>query len=1035
MKDTITSSNPGEIKTFDCIHKNLPDDIICYHNREVKGYEFDFCLLIKNIGIMIIEVKGWHSTAIEMVKSPDEIYIKGEKESFRSPKKQSRAYRFNLINTLHEKYQINPYILDMVCYPFISEKEYISTGLNIVSESDFTLFKEDIEDKTNFTGKLIRAFQNGSKTHTTKLNSEIYNQVRSYFENSSIDSTINSKKYSSLLIFPLRISLQDIDSVLKEYFDGIKQVIFLNHRDDLVSFVQNLDQIMKKRNIYYYNGTFYFNSQYENYVNIETIDSGFSIFNFEIFLIPDLETITRDKIKIVDGQCSDKEISIIKHLSKVCGFNVDQYEIEHAPTNCDIQVKAGAGTGKTYSMVSRISFLCHKMDSSLNQDFSNDIAMMTFTVDAAINMKSRLKKQFVNYFVLTQRTEYLNIINSIERMRISTIHSFAKDIIQRTSIPLGIGMDFSTVTGDYNRRKILKRFLNQYLMEKISQNKALFFNLPVNAYKIEEMIIEFITKIYQKGCDIKSAAIEIFGVAPSEIDYLNELIEEVIIRTENEYSKELINNNSLSLNEYMLYLNKCIDDKSFNEKNYTFKYLFVDEFQDVDDSQIHAFLKMKTKLKFSFFIVGDLKQSIYRFRGSTMDAFTKMGCDNNNWRLFTLTKNYRTDNRILDKLDKLFVKMGAKGLIPYSFKDKLSSNYYNNLSDGELIEKKYYTKDDKLNGTYYDVLFSMLSKRKTELEILDKVKPLSNSERTIAILVRTNSQAKTIISRARKNNIQVESDASGNLYKLQSSIDLCKLTAALTNPYNEIYLFDLLMSNNINLVMSSVTFEGMNKDEKKVFLIECLDKYYMSVMQKKWSELIYKVQNEPVLKVLRDIYLASKPWKKYSKNLRNQTVYRMNYELLFEQLTRINKRSYLTLNSINESLSIAISTGLEEKSRDFIDDNNSIRIICTTVHRSKGLEYDTVVLTDTTDPIDIFRKNTIEITYIDGKIGYLLDINGNPVQNDNFLSDNELNEIVMEESRILYVALTRTINKLIWFKDTSNIDYNWGGILEEVKDI
>lgn len=59
----------------------------------------------------------------------------------------------------------------------------------------------------------------------------------------------------------------------------------------------------------------------------------------------------------------------------------------------------------------------------------------------------------------------------------------------------------------------------------------------------------------------------------------------------------------------MLYLNKCISDESFNTNNYKFKFIFIDEFQDVDDSQITAFLEMQKKLHFHFFIVGDLKQS------------------------------------------------------------------------------------------------------------------------------------------------------------------------------------------------------------------------------------------------------------------------------------------------------------------------------------------------------------------------------------------------------------------------------------------
>ena len=59
MKDKQPDNYEGEKQVWQCIKDNLPEDILCYYNREVKGREFDFCLLIKDVGFMIIEVKGW----------------------------------------------------------------------------------------------------------------------------------------------------------------------------------------------------------------------------------------------------------------------------------------------------------------------------------------------------------------------------------------------------------------------------------------------------------------------------------------------------------------------------------------------------------------------------------------------------------------------------------------------------------------------------------------------------------------------------------------------------------------------------------------------------------------------------------------------------------------------------------------------------------------------------------------------------------------------------------------------------------------
>ena len=101
--DKKSDKYAGEAKVFDCLEKNLPDSIIGYYNREVNGHEFDFCILVKNLGLMIIEVKGWNAEHIVAVKSPNEIYLKDYPNAVSSPKKQANAYRFALLNMLNSQ--------------------------------------------------------------------------------------------------------------------------------------------------------------------------------------------------------------------------------------------------------------------------------------------------------------------------------------------------------------------------------------------------------------------------------------------------------------------------------------------------------------------------------------------------------------------------------------------------------------------------------------------------------------------------------------------------------------------------------------------------------------------------------------------------------------------------------------------------------------------------------------------------------------------------------------------------------------------
>ena len=272
-----------------------------------------------------------------------------------------------------------------------------------------------------------------------------------------------------------------------------------------------------------------------------------------------------------------------------------------------------------------------------------------------------------------------------------------------------------------------------------------------------------------------------------------------IVETEKEYSKLLMDNNSVALSEYMIHLSKCIDNNVFNTNLYEFKYVFIDEFQDTDDAQITSFTAMQNKLGFKFFLVGDLKQSIYRFRGATMTAFEKMGCNNGNWLSFTLNINYRSDKRLLSRFDKTFLYMNSINLLKYDRDvDALRGVKVNNIHDDLLIVPIPYHNSDKINSTeYYDLLFKAIEEQRKRIEIDMRDKELSKNERTIAILTRSNYQINEILKEAKKREVVIESDNNSDLYRLAPSNDLCRLTAALCNPYNPTYLYDLIHSRNV----------------------------------------------------------------------------------------------------------------------------------------------------------------------------------------------------------------------------------------------
>lgn len=1030
MMDIKDETYAGEQKVYECIESNLPDEVICYYNREINGKQFDFCLLIEHMGMLIIEVKGWNYSNIIRVINPDTIETNLYSNPVGSPKKQARSYKFALVNTCNNKYCINPLVMDMVCYPFLSENEYRHCGLNIVSEPEFTLFKEDIENPMKFAKKIASVYQKSNQTVYDKMVGDVYTICRKHFEVIEEVSNDVSVPYSELRVYSNSISIFDISNIVFSYFSGIKQLIFVSREDEVEQIVQNILSKFDEDGLYLNGRNFIINSNKKNKMKI--IGEKVSFFNFEIYIISNLSKRIDSNFIIYNGLIDETRENDLQYIANNFKFNLQQYMVEHAPIDKNIVVKAGAGTGKTFSMISRISFICHQASNANILDVKNEIAMLTFTTEAATNMKSRLKQAFMNYFVLTRNKKYLDMIAGIENMRISTIHSFSNLVIKDTSLPLGIGVDFSTVSGTYNKQKIFDQYFNEYLKKKNEEEPMFFGNIPGSIYDFRKLLLKFADMLYNKGYDIKEATEDVFGQSIAKMPYMKEIIQEVIIKTEKAFSSFLYENNSVNLTEYMLYLNRCVEDESFNKNLYQYKYIFIDEFQDVDDSQIAAFLAMQKKLGFKFFIVGDLKQSIYRFRGATMDAFNKIGCSGNEWREYALNINYRTDMRLLERFSELFNYLGKRNLIPYiENKDKLVGVITNQfLSSDELVEQIEYIKED---DDIYKILFDKIKQRKSEIESNSSFSKLSLSEKTIAILVRTNFQISKILRQAKNQDIVlVENDSNGDLYRIQPSIDLCKLTAALSNPRNPVYLFDLLLSNNINIKFPVEKLIKMQENEKLNFLIKCLDEFYLNVINLSWNELVFEVQSKPVLMVLRKIYEASKPWKTYSLDETKQQYYRTNYDLVFEDLSKEGKYSYLTLDSINESLHILINTGSEKASKSISDGGDYVRIVCTTVHKSKGLEYDTVIIPFTTDSIDTMHRNGLDITYVNGKVGYCFSVNGESICNEYFNTDDEILENEMEESRILYVALTRAINKFVWFNKIDSNGNNWGKLLEEM---
>ena len=383
----------GEGKVWESLSANLPGDNVVYNQREVNGREYDFCVMAENLGLVIIEVKGWDPDKID-VRGVDNIIVDGYDEPQTSPKKQARAYRFAILNKIVEKYNASPLVLDMVCYPFITQEQYVRTKLDIVSEPEYTIFKEDIEDGKKLNEKIQHLFTLNKFIPHADFSYDLMVRIRKQLEPDFKLSVIDNKNkpYSKLSIFPNGINENLIHAIIDDYFDGVKQIVFVSEQMEFDVFLRCLSDSFKLHNIDLKKNNL--KVGYETGIKVSKYKDAFSTFNISVYCTPNIQKVIGEELVVVDGQCDEKQHELLSTLSDMTSFNVQQYDIEHATTNRDILVEAGAGTGKTYSMVSRIAFLCNKQDEPV-MNIADEVAMVTFTNDAAINMKKRLKQMFV----------------------------------------------------------------------------------------------------------------------------------------------------------------------------------------------------------------------------------------------------------------------------------------------------------------------------------------------------------------------------------------------------------------------------------------------------------------------------------------------------------------------------------------------------------------------------------------------------------------------------------------------------------------
>lgn len=666
-------------------------------------------------------------------------------------------------------------------------------------------------------------------------------------------------------------------------------------------------------------------------------------FFLQVYDISDMEGVSAiPSSKVIDGVgISDKYSTLFDWFERnIYAFNTAQYRVEHCKETANIVVKASAGTGKTTVMIDRILYLMH-MIPGLNM---SEIYMITFTNEATNQMNDKLQEKLLSKYSLTKNKKYLSWLEQQSQMHISTIDSLAYDLFRRFGTGVGFGRDLEIQPMEKDRKDLIKDILSDCLNER----ESIMTQIGMTYSEASRLIDDYWRELTRKGYTINEILEKDWGNAELEpiVANFQKTLCEVLKQFEKRYSQLKLDANAISINDLFFDFGHYLLDKQLECNGLDMRYLFVDEFQDTDATQIRTFASLAKTIGARLFVVGDIKQSIYAFKGATDEAFDILESEmKGNLCYYSLRNNYRTCANIMKVMEKYFFAWSEEGLLRYEESVRPFKK-----DTGEVYMEMVYKKDEIPVLTINAIDQAL---QELELDVRSGKKKVSEKTK-VAVLVRGNKKAAEIAELCRAEGMTVVLNSDKPFFLSQAVRDFYAMISSYIFVDQPIYTYNYLMTPYAvyDDVISVTEMERLKGDQKA--LNEYLQKFTANTS---WHKYQKEFRIRPVLSVIKDIvenenvienYIAldkdhmyGDDWTEAKKNrqaLIDAKSYQMNLDKLMEMIQQRMDGEFVTLYDIYAYLSLMIASNREEMEPDIemVDDYTSVYIM--TVHKSKGLE-------------------------------------------------------------------------------------------------
>ena len=518
---------------------------------------------------------------------------------------------------------------------------------------------------------------------------------------------------------------------------------------------------------------------------------------------------------------------------------------------------------------------------------------------------------------------------------------------------------------------------------------------------------------------------------------------QVVRDVEEEFTKIKNHKSKLDFNDLQQNALKLIEiPEVVQELKNSYDYIFVDEFQDVNEVQFSIVnaIAQQTNLN----MIGDVKQSIYEFRLASPQIFIDQlnTLDSNaNGQVINLNQNYRSNDYILQFVNQIFSKLITTDTVGIDYKNssmlECGNKDLQNFETNKGAPSVTFTLVNNSQPESEEEDAQTLSQKELEAQAVVKqisellYKPFYNTVtgqpdtinyKHIAILTRDNSEfVKVLQDTLYKYKIPCYVTSKQNIFSTYEISVLFSFLKVLNNTQDDYSLTTVLLSKIVGLSYDDLSHIRLINNSKRVPFYECVNQYVGSknadhVITQKLNSFItllttYRQLQQFVsvydltLKLINDFnllhYFLSMPNGHIKQNnineflglLNNQT-YKFNLVGLLNYLTELAQKDDFRVSSVSGE--------------------NAVTIL--TMHKSKGLEFPAVILAElgkqfnhnrATSDLVLSQNLGLGIKYKDVITRY----QSHSLQYGAILLEKNESEL-KEQIRLLYVATTRAQNYL-----------------------